>query len=833
MTNNDIKQAIDSCIGKDTSVIVSVIEDLMDKIIPHVLRSYSNSRQTVQFALGQLERIHTEVVCVLLQQVLNGVESLSGLFDKASKDYNEYVKVKWDYDDVRAVMQKIPSHFLGNIHLNVPNMAFADSLSSDERRKLASFIIDSIQYYGTDTQWKKDTIENHQLYLAVLYAICKKDGQMWYLFLYANNFIGRLATSGEAQAARDMAENMLMIGHQEEMEAEAYFCASRAYTIVHNPLAGLFYLEIAIRKWLQQTDRIPYKTAFELLWQIVKIARSIRFCSDKHLKPVADCFDGLQPLSYDIVSFYHTYLSLMFFQKGEGILSDVADFLDKNRESVYANLDHSAMPWLSLIASVKLNFPDADSARLTPYINAFKGVVNRERNSMMLDMFDGVNEDVHLKELMVRLQSTRNVADFSHDNQYAMLFAKSLLTKACQEQNPSKFLLAMHAKADYTFVRPEILQEGLYRKTEFKDVNGAEYNLHIENTELLQQLMQQGESDEVMWIGKGKSLLHFMTLFQNQFKFGNLESLSRVNVGQLQSDLICHLHYEKDVKTPGEPIYVKGMAELEQEAEELKQKLSDCQIAVEGNAERLFLVKDMDVAAYPHQLLVDTNNGKFIGELLPTCNIISTEVLIKTNFDNPLSEHPSCSFWCPTGSQEFTFAMIKSSLDDVFGKYNIACNERDMPERPIEAEINIACAHGGADISDTQWFYADGNPIVETDKIIGRGKLLILFVCHSGSIMRHDYDNAMHTLIKRYIRAGYSSLIAPMWSLSTEILQTWLDVFMEEIMNKQFVIDALYKANMAVKEKFTSPEVYACLHLFGNPFLQIADKPVLEICEKE
>lgn len=833
MTNNDIKQAIDSCIGKDSSVIVSVIEDLMDKMVLHVLSSYDNSRQTAQYAIGQLDRLHDNVVGIFIRSVLNHIGSLKDRFDKASEWSNEYIMVKWDYDDVRAVMQKIPSHFQGKIYLNVSNMAFADSLSSDERRILASFIIDSIQHYGTDTQWKKETIENHQLYLAFLYAICKKDRQMWYLFRYANNFIGRLATSGEAQAARDMAENMLMIGHQEGMEAEAYFCASRAYTIVYNPLAGLFYLEIAIRKWLQQAERIPYKTAFELLWQIVKIARSIQFCSEKHLKPVADCFDGLQPLAYDNVSFYHTYLSLMFFQKGEGILSDVADFLDKNWESVYANLDHSAMPWLSLIATVKLNFPDADLTRLMPYVNAFKGVVNKDGNAMLIDMFDGVNEDVHLKELMIRLQSTRNVEDFSHDNQYAMILAKSLLTKACQEQSLSKFLLAMHVRADYTFVRPEIRQEGLYRKTEFKDVNGAEYNLHIENTNLLQQLMQQGANNEVMWIGKGRTSLLFMTLFQNQFKFGDLESLSRVNVGQLQSDLICHLHYEKDVKTPGEPIYVKGAAELEQEAEELKHNLSDCQIAVESNAERLFLVKDMDVATYPHQLLVDANKGKFIGELLPTCNIISTEVLIKTNFEEPLREHPKCSFWCPTGSQEFTFAMIRSSLDDVIAKYNIDCNEQNVPEQPIEAEINIACAHGGADISDTQWFYADGSPIVETGKIIGRGKLLILFVCHSGSITRHDYDNAMHTLIKRYIRAGYSSVIAPMWSLSTEILQTWLDVFMEEIMNKQFVIDALYKANMTVKENFTSPEVYACLHLFGNPFLQIADKPVLEISEKE
>ena len=91
----------------------------------------------------------------------------------------------------------------------------------------------------------------------------------------------------------------------------------------------------------------------------------------------------------------------------------------------------------------------------------------------------------------------------------------------------------------------------------------------------------------------------------------------------------------------------------------------------------------------------------------------------------------------------------------------------------------------------------------------------------------------MHTLIKRYIRVGYSSIIAPMWSLNTEILPTWLSIFMKEVMNGQFVIDALFKANMVVKEKYICPEVYACLHLFGNPFLRIAEKPILEISKEK
>lgn len=44
----------------------------------------------------------------------------------------------------------------------------------------------------------------------------------------------------------------------------------------------------------------------------------------------------------------------------------------------------------------------------------------------MLDLFDGENEDIHLKELMVKLESTRNVEDYSHDNHLAMIFRSPL-----------------------------------------------------------------------------------------------------------------------------------------------------------------------------------------------------------------------------------------------------------------------------------------------------------------------------------------------------------------------------------------------------------------------
>ena len=827
----DIKKLIDSCIGKDIHEIETNLNTLLDALCPYVLQNYINSREVMQGTISQLDRINDVAVPFLMSKLLSRINQLVGRFEKPKDGCDDYIKAEWGEDNVKCILHRMTPYLKGENNIASPQLEMANSLSIEERRQMASFIIDSIQRYGVHSQWDKDTIENHILYFRILYSFCKIDNQMDWLFHFAENFVDRLATSQLYQPARDIAESLLMIGYQEKMESEAYLCAARTYTILNQPLAGLLYMEMAMRKKLQQKTSIPYKESFEILWMVLKLARGIRFCSEKYLAPITRAFDTLNPLPYDILSFYHTYFSVLFFAKQDRVLDNMADFLDSHREEFFKNLEHSAMPWITLVANVKMNCPSADISRFNLYIEAAKSVVDYKSNALYLDLFCHENEAEHLKELMVRLNSTRNVADYSHDNTLAMLYAKSLIDKAFLCKNPSHYLLGMHVRADFTFVRQSIRQNGLYGRAEIIDVNGKEYHLPIEDTRMLEDLMQQGEDNEVLWIGKGQRNLYFMLLLKGEFSFGTLDSLSCLNIAALQSGIIRNLTYERDVKKLGQPIYSKDNAELEQEAEALKQKLAACKIPVEEGAERLLIAKDMDVAAYPHQLLLDANSEKFVGCQLPSCNIISTEVFIKTNFEEPLHKDFTCAYWSPFDSQEFTFAMIKGHLEETLNKYHFICNDQTAPLRPINSEINIACAHGGADISNTSWFYADDKPIVETDKIIGNGKLLILFVCHSGTISRPDYDNAMHTLIKRYIRMGYSSVIAPMWSLNTEILPVWLEVFMESVHQGEFVIDAVFKANMAVKEKYISPVVYACLHLFGNPFLQIGDRPVLGVID--
>ena len=831
MDTNTIKKIIDSCIGKGTDEIVIVLKSLLDELSEYVLQNYKHSREVMQFTIGQLTRIHMEATCLLMSNVLNRVNSLSDGFENYRADYDDYVKVDWQEDDVRQILHKMAPFMKGKISMASPGIEMANSLTEENRREMASYIADSIQHYGVNMQWNECTLGNHLMYLWMLYSICKVDGQLKWVFHYANNFIDRLATSQYPQQARDVAENMIVIGYHERMEAEGYFCATRAYTITNQPLAGLLFMDIALRRWLEHGGMIPYKIAFEILWQLLKLARGIRFCSEEHFRPICKVFESLNPTSYDVMSFYHTYFSLMLLAKKEKVLDGIADFLDSHREWYFKNLKHGAIPWITLTEMARDIFPKANFLRLQPYIDAPRCIVEHEGNGLYLDYYEQKNEETRLKELIVKLGATRNVKDFSHDNHMAMLLAGQVMDKAYKEKKPSNFILAMHVKADFTFVMSAKGVEGLYGRMTFCDVDGREYYLPIEDLHFLDEVMQHGDRDEVLWVGKGSHGLYGMSLLDKTYTFEKLDSFGNVNIEQLQQELISRLRYERYLKKPGQSIYSKDDAEMEHEAKELKDKLSLCSISVVKGAERLLVAKDMSIAAYPHQLLVDARENKFVGSMLPSCNIISTEVLIKTNFEQPLRKDFSCAYWSPVNSNEITFAMIKSQLDYTLRKYHFTCKYDTNPMHPICSEINIACAHGGMDISNTSWFYADDTPIVETDKIIGRGKLLILFVCHSGTITRPDYDNAMHTIIKRYIRVGYSSVIAPMWALNTEILPIWLEAFMTEIENGEYVIDALFRANMVVKQQYIAPEVYACLHLFGNPYLQIAERPVLSIVE--
>lgn len=699
-------------------------------------------------------------------------------------------------------------------------------LTLEERKLMASYCVETVQTLGLRANWDGDIINGQTMLMTIMYSICKHDNVMDFFFNWANSISDRLNTSSQYQLARDFAESLMMIGHQEEMIAECYYDASRAYIGARHVLGGLLYLNISLLD-LQKRTIVRKELAFDIIWQMLKIMRDAHFHNQSFVDKLLKMYDGLGMDEYKTLSVYQTAFGAGLYGEIEETAKRVEAFLCDKRDMIFSYIEHSAAPWYSLIRSLRQNGAKGDYLVMDSFEGMMKAILLQNGNEKMVKFYDE-NEDKSalLMEELAKLETTRNSEDIGQDSYKALVLAKDVIEKAVADNKPADYILAMRPKSDFSFAMTDKKLKGDLKKVDVVDPKAEDCNLPYGEIDRLAWLLQMEKSDCVMWIGKGNNKVFRMTLLGGMYKFDELSAISAIDADKLQKETIGKLVFSQTERDRNDTIYTKNELELKSEAEQIYQQMKDCTIAVPNIVNRIFFVKDIAVSAIPHQLMIDERTGKFVGESWPSANVISTEFLIKSNFNDPLPKGYNKSYWSPL-NKETTFWGIKEGLKQVFEDYQFDVDDNDEPAMPLHADLNIVCAHGADNISDSEWFYAGGTPIFNSKRAVGPGKVLVLFVCHSGSITHQYYDHTMHTIIKRYLRMGYSSVVAPMWSLNTEITKIWLPVFMEIVDAGGYMVDAVFQANMEVKKQFITPSAWACLHLFGNPYMKIADKPIL------
>ena len=818
-----IKALVDKVVVESaTQQKIDFLEELLGEVIPYVLRDYQSCRDVLQFTLGQFERIPTLCVSYLFLKIREKLENIH--VDKGVPHFLEYVNADWE-NSIKELLDRVVPLLEGEQRIIDLHPEVAEALTFEERKIFASFVTDYLQVHGTKSQWTNDIFQDCFLFCNILYPICKKDGMITFLFHVYSSIIDRLNTSGFNQDARDVAEGVLIIGYNEACLAEAYFCASRAYTGANNVIAGLFFYYICLIL-IEKRGGIDEKFAFDVFWQYLKICRTCGIYPQEDIEKVASHFDAVIGNQQDKMSFYHTLFSVRLMAKAgyDSLVGDVEDFLAQNREAFFKNLEHGSMPWITLIGSMNDVLPNADYSGLQAYVAAARQVACKDGNEILFDLLEGKNLANHLKVIQYKLQQTRSRSDYAMDNHMAMVIAKKLLCQGYESGNIEDYLMAMSVKTDFSMVLPIKEVDGIYKRFEITDVNSDELSTIYSNPKLVGDLMALEDKDTIYWIGRGNHEYLIMSLSDGKYEKKGIIEVSRAAVNEAIEKKISVLIYDRVPKKPGKTIYVKSDNELEEEGNELAKALSSFTIDIQNTSNRLIFIKDLEIAAYPHQLFVDSKKGGFVSSERPSCNALSTEVLFKTNTTNNLPSNYSKAFWIPFGSEELTFDMIYSKLEDVIKKHGITIQNELSIEKPLIADMTLLCAHGGCDISTSEVLYVNGQPILDTLPCIGKGKVAILFICYSGTISKTYYDNAMHTLVKKLIIKGYDSIVAPMWSLHTDIITPWLSLFLDSMESGEYIIDAVYNANMAIKNEFIAPSAWACLHLFGNPYTRISDR---------
>jgi hypothetical protein len=568
----------------------------------------------------------------------------------------------------------------------------------------------------------------------------------------------------------------------------------------------------------------PYSEKFvkEIIWQGLKFFRNVKLYPWA-AKIYSEVPAELKWLDYERRSLDHSNFTVLLMMREASLPTKLLDYMNREREEILKGGVHEALPWLLTLYNVRRIYPTADfsAAGFGFFLSIFEVMIPADTVKKYKDVIEADSEDLkrHLKESLIKLNETRNTIDFVYDNESAIRISSRLIEYSAKNMDAPAFLLAMMLKSDFSI---------LFKQKESKEI--APLILPEVNVDSLETLYEDSNSflkvlpvrpnTSMNWLAFSEGKLYQLQLFDIEYFFFPLNGWNYDEFKELiNSDYFVDLSFDDTIKDRGgvRKIFPEEFEEIEKT---IAKKLRIAKLRVAEKAEGIYIVKDMELSKFPHNLFLD-ENGDFIAKHLPVTNVLSTEWLLQTNGVEPLPTNFSKSVWIPTQSGDYALNYLYSNIESTLQEHSFEIFQEGELAKPLSADINIVCSHGAKNISEVQIVFQENIPTYNLNKIIGKGKILIFFVCYSGSMKTEFFRNNVTSMVKRFIAQGYEAVIAPYWALDVTVPRYWLPEFLNSL-NAGFTISlAMFNANMKVNEVYPSPAAWACLHLYGNPNLMI------------
>lgn len=446
------------------------------------------------------------------------------------------------------------------------------------------------------------------------------------------------------------------------------------------------------------------------------------------------------------------------------------------------------------------------------------------KGSFHKDIIQGDTSDLkkHLKESLVKLNETRNRTDFVYDNESAIKISSRLIPYSTKNSDASAFLMSMMLKSDYSILfQPKESKE--LAPLILPEVNIDELETLYEDHPRFIEALPIEPDTSLNWLAYSEGELYQLELLNGRYSFSHLTGWNHDSYKALiNSDYFTDLRFTYTVKDK-HGVRLVSPEEFKEEENAIATKLDIARLSVSENAKAIHIVKDMELSKFPHNLFLD-KNGDFIAKNVPVSNVLSTEWLVQTKDTQALPLNYSKAIWLPHESGDIPLNYLYSNIErtlqekafDIFTKV-------ELPH-PLSSDINIVCSHGAKNISETQIIFQENNPTYNLNAVIGKGKILIFFVCYSGSMKTEFFRNNVTSMVKRFIAQGYEAVIAPFWALEVTIPRYWLPEFLNSLDAGLTISQATFDANRKVHEQYPTPAAWACLHLYGNPNVRVERK---------
>ncbi|MGY3212493.1 hypothetical protein [Mucilaginibacter sp. HD30] len=691
--------------------------------------------------------------------------------------------------------------------------------STVEKQKIAGAFINLLQEQVKVINWTNQDFETIHMLLLPLHQLLKESGELEMFYYNAGLLTDKLCAANDFQTARNFAEEIIKTGYDDGLPDLGFWNLFRIHAVTKNANGSLLSGCLTFLHILENRSQLSDRQGIDMVWQTVKLFRNIEFYAwarkfDEN-KPAELVFSAYQRHALD-----HSYFYCLLKSRDPITSETLSNYLQTEGAALLKGGLQEASPWYMLLLQLQRISPEvfANHCELGRYLKKFEEIVPAEQLQKQLAIVKGEGSELvsYLKEAILKLEKVVGRDDFVYDNGAALMISNRTLDYSFRQKNPANFLLAMRLKADYSILfkpkYPDEVTPFLLPQDDISKLDTLYDNPEIWISSLI------AECTNLVWLGVVEGKLFQLGFFQHHFSFYESPhwSLSKFSIKR-NSKYFAKLKFQTSKKIRGQVRSVDPEEHLAVQGE-MAEQLTFATIYPPAETAALWVVKDIFLAPLPHQLLLN-ESGEFLAKLLPVTNILSAEWLQQRQ-QAILPANYSKSIWIPTESNDDTLPYLYSHLEDEIVNRHFSIYQTIGLTGPLATDLNIVCAHGANDIAEFQVLYHGNEMSLQIDRIVGKGKILILFVCHSGSAKSPLFKNESASLVSRFIQQGYEAVIAPAWALEITVAKIWLPVFLRALDEGKTIDKAVFDGNRAVCNEIPNPAAWACLHLYGNPLLR-------------
>jgi hypothetical protein len=796
------------------------ITKLLQAILTQMSKDYVSYRGAIAYLIDICEKNKDKSIIFLLHLYITNFEPT---FE--SKEFLELVtpKVNLEKINIRGVLAKLSNQLSKNVKKNKNKKIKLLSSPIDVKgfsRKELNAVLDStrilISDAATNIHWTIQDVTNNYFFLALARPAAIATQHLEFYYLIFGVFFDRLNTSQHYQKARDLSEEVLSSSFKDNLPEYGFYLSFRAFSTQSNPVPAMIYANLLLARINSHGTTINRKLMVEIISESLRVFRNIGYYQGvDDLYKIVFTYKHIDEYEFRNITFL--YLSSLMLRKDDDTITLTREILEEWLEPILEVGTKEIMPWLNYLYTIKANYSLANyiSGGLWYFEESFEKSLTDGKLSKSRDILFGNIQAITPQYLsaLENLSQTRGNEDFTNDVKQVIVMANRLVEESVACNDSSSYLLAMIIKSDFSFVFSQKETEEIVR---LDFIGQNEFDIYIQTVPNFIE-NEIGKNHDIIWLALSKHKLYELSFNStSKFRLRRIEEWSKDDFNKWNRNKWSHYEFNTSVKE-GKYIRLVFPEEFEAQTNEFSRAISFYNSHNE-HKKPLLIIKDVELASWAHNLLLD-NNGRLILESQPIINILSIEWLLReTPSFTGLHLNYSKSVWIPLEAGDWTLHQLHDKLSNTLSAAGFNINSGYSLPFPLSSDVNVVIAHGDKNIhSFDALFVNDEESIYNINKIIGKGKLLILFVCHSGSSDKNYFDYKVSSFIRKFFELGYEAVIAPFWALSIDIPPIWLPKFLEHLDSGSNASDAFYHASLAVKEALPTPAAWACLHYYGNP----------------